>query len=210
MIFMGVKRVRYFGQNIINLAGATVDATTLVKGVKAWNSAGDLITGTLEISDSGGSGGSGSTPDYACLYKEVRVTSAMTSGTTTWVTQAELLAAGIISATSQEMTTQWNHYSVEVSAIGDKITHRTKQLVWLYASDSGAPASSSSTLRRWIEYHNTSTTTLTISTNTNPITTNTTGHLYSSASYGIRTTSNSNYGLGIATYAVKIACWGRK
>ena len=45
---MGVKKVTYFGQELINHAGATVDATTLAKGVKAFDAKGDLITGTME------------------------------------------------------------------------------------------------------------------------------------------------------------------
>lgn len=45
---MGVKKVTYFGQELVNHAGATVDATTLAKSVKAWDAKGDLITGTLE------------------------------------------------------------------------------------------------------------------------------------------------------------------
>lgn len=48
MILMGVKRVELFGDELVNHAGATVDASSLSKGVKAWDAKGDLITGTLE------------------------------------------------------------------------------------------------------------------------------------------------------------------
>lgn len=200
---MAISKVVYSGQTLIDLTGDTVSVETLAKNATAHDKAGNLIVGQMES-------GGGSTPDYACLYKEVKVTSATTSGATTWVTQAELLAAGIISATSQEMTTQWNHYSVEVGAVSGSITHRNKQITFMYATDGGSIYSGSTTYRRFTEYHNSSTTSTSMVRQANPITTNTTGYLYSNASYGIRTTASSTYGIGIATYYVKIACWGHK
>lgn len=45
LVKKGVKKVNFFGDVVVDHAGATVDESTLANGVRAWNSAGDLIEG---------------------------------------------------------------------------------------------------------------------------------------------------------------------
>lgn len=46
---MGVNKVVYSGQTLIDLTSDTVDAASLGRGIKAHNRAGDIVTGTGTI-----------------------------------------------------------------------------------------------------------------------------------------------------------------
>lgn len=155
--------------------------------------------------------GSTELPDALYLEKEIVYSSTSTSGAKTIFSAAELVAAGILSATNKELTTEWNNYHVVWYAKMSSHTASSSGIIMSEAFSNYIAYNGTTAYRRRIEYHpSNSSTSATRVGNANAITQSTSGYLYSSASNGIRLTPSSTYRQMAGTYIARIVVWGRK
>lgn len=179
------------------------------KGVTVSSSAGfedfaGLIGG---IETGGGSTPAPSASDPFVWYKDFKLTSAVSSAYVL-MTQAELVAAGIISDTSKLIQDCWDDYRVELRAMPG-VTHTTNMTVRTEAV-SGFPYSSSATYYRQCIYHGNSTTSVSTTNVNTTMTSNTARYLYNATGVGLRYYGSSSYKLGVGTYRLTFTGIGKK
>lgn len=175
----------------------TATAADVVSGKVFLASDGTITTGT----NSGGGGAS----DPLGFTKTVSF-SSLTTSAQTLVTQAELVAAGLIPSTSTSLANAWSDYLVEIVIAGN--TQTTKQILWSWASSAPIYYNGTTGYYKQGRYHNTSTTSATAIQSTALATASTNGYLYISTS-GVQFRANSTYGL-YGSYIVRIFASGKK
>lgn len=158
---------------------------------------GSVGTGT----NSGGGGGS---VDFVVFEKELSF-SSLTTSAQTLVTQAELVAAGVIESSSVLLTNAWDSWEVELLIAGN--THTTKQILWSWASSRPIYYSGTTGYTKQGRYHNTSTTTASTIQSTAAVTASTNGYLYVSSA-GIQFRATTTYGL-YGSYVIRVVGRGK-
>lgn len=234
---MGVKKVSFYGTEIVNHAGATVDASTLSKGVKAWDAKGDLITGELEAeaggeydavsvsngdgtqtlrittagSGSGGgdSGGGGGDSDMMVFTKTYTQAAVVSTATDVQlISRGELQAAGLVGATGT-MCDVWEQVMIDMMAISTP-THLAWQVIHAYATTKKGiiyPSGDGNGFET-VTYHTSSTTYNITDQMYRPITMATEGYLFEDGNVNFR--ADSTHNLCPGEFELTVYARGRK
>lgn len=195
--------------NRLSAAKTAIADAIKSKGVSVPSSAGfeDFAGMIDDIETGGGSTPTPSASDPFVWYKDFTFSSAI-SAAYVLMTQAELVAAGIIPNTSTLIGNAWDDFRVELRALSN-VTHTTNMTVRTEAS-SGFPYSSSATYYRQSIYHGNSTTSVSTTNVNSQMTTNTARYLYNATSVGLRYYASSSYKLGVGTYRLTFIGIGKK
>lgn len=234
---MGVKKVTYYGRELVNHSGATVDATTLAKGVKAWDAKGDLITGELEAeaggeydavsvsngdgtqtlrittagSGSGGSDGGGDSggSDMMVFVKSYTQTTVVsTVADVQLISRGELQAAGLVGATGT-LCDMWEHVMIDMRSVSTP-THLNWQVIHAFATSDKNLFTSAGDGNGYevVTYHSSSPTYNLSDAMYRPITMATEGYLYEDGNVNYRAGSMYNFCPG--EFEITVYVRGRK
>ena len=146
--------------------------------------------------------------DYKYYYKQITVTSAVSSGNYTLATAAELYSAGIAHTSGEQFPNKWTYCSLALVA-DDNLTHATKQLRGFFWFQKPVKYTTSTGYDYGCRiYHSNSTTSVSNSLITSNHTTSSSGTVYCNTSGNLIWVGSSSYVLSAGTYHLIIQVAG--
>lgn len=147
--------------------------------------------------------------DFAMLRKEMNFASQFSSGDVFFVTQTDLINAGILDNTGQAITDVWENIRVDVHAAETEFTHASNTMV--KSELSSDPIMISSTQKRYkvTLYHQSGTSSVSYMGTGTSMTEKNAGSLFVDVN-GIQFTATTSYRVGSGKYIVEVYVSGRK